>query len=444
MTQTGAPPHPAPRRADEQRQLRAALSPRVAGPHLAAAVEGPPGPRICRVLDARYDPGISCSVLYALGERIVLGELRWDRAGAPARGGRWIEALGMSVHPFPDDPALPGLAACFEPGRLGLALRGALAERAGDADVVRCRVVPVRYRPGRRCTLRLDLTVRRGRSGRAAGRRFYAKLYHDAAKAAAVFSEMRALGADPGLRAAGTSVAEAVALVPELAMVVQEPLPGTPLDALLRPSRAAGPALTGGVERAARALASLHSGGATSARRRPPEEALEKLDARARRIGEVAPSLGAEMAAAVRALAAGVPRDGSPHVLVHGDCKPSQFLLAPGGTGILDFDHCAMADPASDVGTFVASLRQADVRRSLRSAPRPPTPLRPLEGRFLRAYLDAAPSSDAVLERAGWYVAAALLRKAQRSFARSLVSPLPGALTRQALGCLASPSAAHS
>jgi aminoglycoside phosphotransferase (APT) family kinase protein len=432
--------------------VRAALSPRVVGPHLAAAVGGEtgPAPRTCRVLDARYDPGIACRVLYALGDRIVLGELRWDLdEPAAAPGGRWIDALGMRARLFPDDPSLPGLAACFVPGRLEALLQAALAGSEGErVELLRCRVTPVRYRPARRCTLRLDLGLRRGRSGVEVGRRLYAKLYHDGSKAADVFAEMRMLGADPALRAAGTSVAAAVALVPELAMVVQAPLRGTPLDAVLLPPRAAGPALAAGVERAARALASLHATSATSARRRPPEVALRKLDDRARRIAAVAPTLGAGMVEAVGELARQRPRleGGAALVLVHGDCKPSQFLLGREETGVLDFDHCGLADPASDVGNFLASLRQAEVRRSVpaRARPRAAGSVRHLEDTFGHAYLDAARAPEGVLERARWYQAAALVRKAQRSFARSVVSPLPGALTAEALGCLARLPAAHS
>ena len=50
--------------------------------------------------------------------------------------------------------------------------------------------------------------------------------------------------------------------------------------------------------------------------------------------------------------------DHSPDGLVHGDCKPSQFRIAGSQLSLLDFDHCGLADPASDVGTFLASLRR--------------------------------------------------------------------------------------
>jgi len=109
--------------------------------------------------------------------------------------------------------------------------------------------------------------------------------------------------------------------------------------------------------------------------------------------------------------------------LVHGDGKPSQFLLSPAGITLLDFDHCGLADPASDVGTFLAALRHRAIVGAAPGAHR-------LPAAFLGAYQAAA--GPGITTAARWYEAVALVRKALRAFARSPRSPLPAALVEAA------------
>ena len=108
--------------------------------------------------------------------------------------------------------------------------------------------------------------------------------------------------------------------------------------------------------------------------------------------------------------------------LVHGDCKPSQFLLRGEDVVLLDLDSCGAADPAVDVGTFLATLRQQAVRRTLgrRAVPSSADGTTPLAGLFLEEYLRSAggPSDGGLRRRIAWYEAVALERKALRCFAR--------------------------
>ena len=106
---------------------------------------------------------------------------------------------------------------------------------------------------------------------------------------------------------------------------------------------------------------------------------------------------------------------------MHGDCKPSQFRMAGSSLTLLDFDHCGLADPATDAGTFLASLRQRSRR--------------PLEQPFLDAYA-AAVRDPGLRPRVLWYESVALLRKALRAFARSPRSPVPGLLAAEGRECL--------
>jgi aminoglycoside phosphotransferase (APT) family kinase protein len=248
---------------------------------------------------------------------------------------------------------------------------------------------------------------------------------------------------------ARVAVAHAVAFAPALPMVFQSPVAGAPLDLLLsRPkptALACDPRVRAGVGCAAAALAALHQVAAASERLRPVGAELERLARRSAQIRTVAPRVGAALHTLAQALPAWLdqlPSWGAETRLVHGDCKPGQFLIMPpqneGGAAValLDFDHCGMADPAADVGAFLASLRQLEIRQALKQrrayTPGPAA----LEELFLSAYLAAGGGHPNFRRRAAWHQAVALLRKALRSFARSPRSPLPTLLVDEAWRCL--------
>jgi aminoglycoside phosphotransferase (APT) family kinase protein len=120
---------------------------------------------------------------------------------------------------------------------------------------------------------------------------------------------------------------------------------------------------------------------------------------------------------------------------VHGDCKPSQFLIKNQQVALLDFDHCGMADPAVDVGTFLATLQQMQVKKIIKNRGRPThsiTWMPNVKQQFLEAYFQSSGSPSGLLERAAWYEAVGMLRKAIRAFERSPFSPLPAALLGEA------------
>ena len=129
--------------------------------------------------------------------------------------------------------------------------------------------------------------------------------------------------------------------------------------------------------------------------------------------------------------------------LVHGDCKPSQFLLHGSRVALLDLDHCGLADPAYDVGNFVASLRQQAVQQSQQAVPSSDRLDRALElgSIFVDAYSAAARTAGPhpagsegprFEDRVEVFVAVSLMRKALRAFARSPQSPIPLRLVAEA------------
>ena len=404
-----------------------ALRPRDMGPRLADALGGTT--RTCHVLDAKYEPGVRATLLYEYDGRLVRGDL----LPVPAQGYRErdVVAPGVRVARFPHDPDLPSLPRVVDPVRRGPVLADALGGTAPDPARrgVRCRTTLLRYRPGKRATLRVTFV-----GGTDA---YVAKAYHDPAKAAAVAREAPALvgHADrcPTLRVPAT-----VTHLSEHGLVVQRAVQGVPMTSLLgRPLASPGGVrvATEAMARAGRALAELHDMPPATTRRRPVDDEIVRFGARAAAVAGPDPRLGDALTSLADRL-----RDAKPPLpdavagTVHGDCKPSQFLLRGSQVVLLDLDHLGVSDQATDVGTFLASLRQFAMRSSRGQSARTGA-LSALATSFLRSYLEAR-GDDTRLPRIRWQEAVALERKALRAWARAPGSPMAGALVREANGCL--------
>ena len=441
--------------AEERRQLGIALHPATMAAYLgeaffpAGAAGKRPVPPECRILDVKYEPRVCCSILYRFGDRLVRGQYRWGPQGGEAQTtSRLIEPLGLRVCYFEEDPSLPGLASAVSPGAASDVLRRALPEcRNGEAQVVRCRPTLLRYRPGRRCTLRYDVWLRARAGGVLRRLTLYGKVYHDLAKAESVHEAMSMLADSRPVREGRLTTARVVAFLPELRLILQEPIAGTPLELLLGGLR--GTVTAGdrrgweGVLRSGAALAALHTCSLSARRDRPIAAELARFVKRAVLAVEADARIGERLGDLAAALPAWLPKLrewGERITLVHGDAKPGQCLVTRDGVALLDFDHCGMADAATDVGTYLASLRQRAVQQGSETRGRAAgrkSWLLALEGAFLDEYCRASGSGEAFRLRASWYEAVALLRKAYRAFARSPRSPLPLALVDEGWRTLA-------
>jgi aminoglycoside phosphotransferase len=410
-----------------------ALSRRVAGAALSRALGWPP--TRCDVLDAKIE-AVGTTVLYRLGGRLVTAR---SVDAHPLDGGCEVRELGLRAWVFPDDPALPGLALVIDPAGMADALRVALPPDPGGAALMRCTVALARYRPGRRATLRVDAWFKRGRH--AHRRTYYVKVYHDRQKAAAVWEVTTRLAAARPIRDGRVSVPPVVAFAPQVPMLVQEPVPGKPLDLLLGPLHGTAvrpePRAVAGVIAAAGALAALHEVEPSAGKERLLVKEAQRMFRRSEAVSALDRDLGRQMTGVATALTSAAAD--LPYVVAggHGDCKPSQFLVGAGGTGVLDFDHAGPADPVADVATFAASLTQLALWQAITPQDPPAAGARTqwlteLRGQFVAEYARRVYRSPDFDRRIACHEAAALLRKALRAFARSPRSPLPAALVKAA------------
>ena len=109
----------------DQRLLETALNPRRIQPLLhsflngklpSSAASAKPGPA-CHILDAKYEPGKRCSILYEVGAQMIIGELTWPSKTDP-NAEHAPRLPTMQLYPFEQDPdmaALPPLPAAGRP-----------------------------------------------------------------------------------------------------------------------------------------------------------------------------------------------------------------------------------------------------------------------------------------------------------------------------------------
>jgi len=350
---------------------------------------------------------------------------------------------GPTVRQFPADPQLPHLDAAMAPSADG-SLTAALASAARavhdvpfDSQLLGVLAEPVRYKPGDRCVIRYRLQFGDPEAVGSAGAAptscsIIAKLYREAGEAQAATDLLGRLRA----QASVDWTARPLGVVPGMPLALTEDL-GSSSDPV--------PALSGldvvhpgsedafeVVARAGRALAELHTGHLDTGglNRRTGADEAGKAAKRARLLAsyipELAPVVGRvsdALCATLTALPVDTLRPG------HGSYKPSQLLVRDGAVFLVDFDQFCLADPALDVGYFLAYLRPAGLwyhragRRAWFEA---------AADVFLSSYLrrlgergEAAATCAGIEGRAPVFEAALLLKIAARR-ANRLHSPRPG------------------
>jgi hypothetical protein len=370
------------------------------------------------------------------GARVRFGG---DAVTDAAVAGAWpgivrLPTLGVTLQAFPADADLPGLAevCALDPtgetfGDVCDALRRAIGDR--PLSVRSVSATPLRYKPSDRCVLRL--------TAQPGGETVVAKLYADRAHAASVHARMVELY-NHQLReadrvAAGRTLDRPIlprplALLDGLGLTIAEdiragPGPGVPpvteAAGLLNP-REPPDRLERTVDSIAVGLARLHAFPLASGwPARTPQSEGDRAMRRAEQLAVYAPAqaaravaLGERVAECLAATAT------SPVRAAHGSFKPAQLLFRGDALVITDFDQLCAADPALDLGYFLAYLRPAGLwyhRRGARAW------YDALEARLLATYAAAVgdltgdrAEPEAATRRAHLYSAALLLKIANR------------------------------
>ncbi|HEY7127743.1 MAG TPA: phosphotransferase [Ktedonobacterales bacterium] len=392
-------------------------------------------------------------------------------------GGISSRQLGLSVQAFPADSSLSALAASCDVSSgtpLFQALASATQRYLDNADwrLISAEAVPVRYKPGNRCVIRYLLQLERAGAAGLEQRTLpvFGKVYADPNQARVTYSIQERLYAEqasekdyPPLLPYPLGMLEAMGLT------LHEAVPPIHAGASNSSARAS-PALTGSevfkprvlrgrggevseavipegaVTSTAQALVRLHT-----SRVRPANKTLRAGAKEASRLRERAalltvwyPAQAEEIKRLSEKLAGNLETASiTAPVLAHGGFKSSQLLFAQGQVYVVDFDGMCLADPALDVGYFLAYLRPSGLWYQ-RTGTREwfegtAAVFRSAYGQALLQHGEGREVVTGILQRARWYEAALLFKIATRRVNR-LQSARPGELTallNEVAACLA-------
>src|SRR2546422_712756 len=309
----------------------------------------------------------------------------------------------MHVQVSPLDARFPQLVRLLDPRYVRDMLAGARA--AGDvapdqAPASGYAVTSIRYCPGERHVLRYDSldAAKRGT--------VFAKLYtgEEGARAFGVTRHVADWLAEHG---EGVTAVRPLAYVAEDAVVLYPRVVGAPLsERLQRPGAGVAECL----ERAGAALHALHHLPPAVAGPLKLHDFAAEASEIAREASDHIPALLPSVGPAIEGLLARAGElherlSPEPPTFTHGDFKSEHIWAAPGGFTFIDFDGCRLADPAYDVGKFLADLQLWFTAYDQEG-------LEQVQEQFLAGYAPRAPQER--LLRARLYEAVQLVKIARR------------------------------
>jgi ABC-type glutathione transport system ATPase component len=341
---------------------------------------------------------------------------RLDRLVA-RRSTALVPEAALRLSRFPVDPDLPSLPAATDPHTMSR------LQPFADCDGPPTITVVHHPREGA-CVLRYR---RRRSSEHSPGRPtpfLYGKVYGDRT-GHVVDGFLRALAKERRDHDVEYPVAfpAPVLYEPTLRLLLTEVLPGEPivprlLKRILARARTYSAddltRLESAVHASGRALAALHGSDLATAPVRPATEELADVRRELEVVARVWPDVADRIRERIEVLARQV-LDVPTMVLSHGDFTPSQVLLGEGPPAVVDLDTLCWADPALDVGRYLAYLHLLAVKAGGESAA---DLVDDLAGNFLDGYaLAGARTSEAAeaADRIAFYKSTTLVRIALHS-----------------------------
>ncbi len=282
-----------------------------------------------------------------------------------------VRPLHLVLHAFPLDPELPGLAAATDPRRMAGLLEPALPSSLKGLTLQDCSAEVVRYVAGHRCVLRYELLWRLEPSRRTVKQVLYGKAYADE-RGALIGPTVTAFREHVRTRRGGSFpflLPRFEGYLPDLRLALLEALPGTPLlPTLVREHVADGPPLTSrpltaetAVRACARIAAALHASTVPDSaipggHPRTLTGEVVRLRAEVEAVAPWAPALARTVHARLDDAAAAAREEPLPFGPAHGDLTPSEVLFDGPISSLFDLDAACVAEPALDVGGFLAHL----------------------------------------------------------------------------------------
>jgi ABC-type multidrug transport system fused ATPase/permease subunit len=353
-----------------------------------------------------------------------------------------IEPLNMVVHAFPIDGELPTLVGATNPERMTEILSETLPEALDETlEIERCEVELVDYGRQKRAVLRYQIEAHRPGKDKIERRTVYGKVSGDnsAALSGPVTSALRErlFGGNSALH---VNIPQTYAWRQDLQVALLEAIPGKPPIADMLKSRLRGKAapdvalsLEEMIEASGRIAALMHTSNIRLGRRRTLDDDLASLRRELAPVLRISPALGARLQRWIEQIEAYAEQsDALPLAFCHGDFNHGQFVLDGTTPGLVDFDSICQAEPALDLGQFLAYLRVAEKKKDKDG---PVELVDQLSERLMASYIavagDRIEDVDRLRVRVAVYKIMSLLRRVIRSWHK-----LKGSRTEYAIAIL--------
>jgi hypothetical protein len=253
------------------------------------------------------------------------------------------------------DTSMPAMPDLTDPERSRTFLSGVL----GGAEITSSSPEVMRYREGRRCTIRYELEYAEAGAGPA---NVLAKVY-EGDEGVGTYEAMRALWSSPLRSSTTVAIAEPLGIVPERHVMLQGFVRGERpmkdhIKTAFKPGVDAGvEALSALVRKAGRGLGELHTSGADVGPVVSWSDQVDAVRAANAELASVIPDLAAAMEPLVAGLeSASVDTGEGPLVPTHRSFRPAQILVDGDDIAFIDFDGFCRAEAGLDLALFRTTL----------------------------------------------------------------------------------------
>ncbi len=306
-----------------------------------------------------------------------------------------LDELNLVVSGFPIDDAMPILSSAIDHQQMQRVLHNLLPASLGKLD----KIDVIHYKPHHSCVIRYQMIPQVGiQNGNKKRDVIYGKASHHrggAQRIEAIVQLRERLQND--WTNIHFNLPRPLGHISELRLTLLGPVPGKPrrifrlLRKRLGDKRNGKPealTLEEAIEACAKIGAALHTSGIEMGDGRYLADDLNNLQTAITAIRTHSPEFGKQLQNWLEQLK-DVAYDTEPflHCFSHGDFTYSQLLFDGRKSGLIDFDDICQAEPAFDLGRFLAYLRVAILRIQQSSTPLTRILTSQLRAQFLEAYL---------------------------------------------------------
>lgn len=321
-----------------------------------------------------------------------------------------VEHLNMSLSVYPIDGLIPTLVDATDPSKVASLLLETLPEAlSGAFSMQEVHQFLAHYGRYKRCVLRYSIDGLQTETQTPQQVTVYGKVDADGLGGVTVdiISALRERLSEPDLLYR-FRIPRSLGYFPDLQLLLMEALPGKPFfKPLLKawtenPSHDEDATLEKAIQTCALIAATLHGSNIQVGARTTLEIQVAKLQAEADVLHEVFPELGAQVKSWMsQTVEFAQAYPAMPLCFSHGDFTYTQLIFDGKEGGLVDFDTMCQAEPAQDLGHYLAYQRLNIIKDQDPNSPFAPEAIEHLCAIFLDTYIDVSK---------GWIADEALLR----------------------------------